>query len=338
MTMDATKSVVVTGGGGFIGGHLVAELRNRGFEHVRSVDIKPFEDWYQRFDDVDNRRLDLRDQEACEAAVEGAKYVFNLAADMGGMGFIEHNKALCMLSVLINTHLLMASQRAGVERFLFGSSACVYAAEKQTSPDVTALVESDAYPAEPEDGYGWEKLFSERMCRHFFEDFGLEVRLPRFHNVYGSHGTFEGGREKAPAAICRKVVRAKLSGDHTIDIWGDGEQTRSFTFITDAIEGIFRLMESDFTDPINLGSSQLVTINRLVDIVEEVAGVKLERRYDLSAPQGVRGRNSDNTLVKQVLGWEPSTSLEEGMARTYEWIYEQMASREPASLVLGRTA
>jgi len=237
-----------------------------------------------------------------------------------------------MLSVLINTHMLMASKDARVERFLFGSSACVYAAQKQTSPDVTALVETDAYPAEPEDGYGWEKLFSERMCRHFQEDFGIQVRLPRFHNVYGRFGTYEGGREKAPAATCRKVIEAKLSGNHAIKIWGDGRQTRSFTYIDDAIDGIFRIMESNVSEPINLGSSQLVTINRLVEIVEEIAGINLERRYDLSAPQGVRGRNSDNTMIKQVLDWEPSIPLEEGMAKTYEWIYEQMTSgeREPA--------
>jgi nucleoside-diphosphate-sugar epimerase len=222
--------------------------------------------------------------------------------------------------------MLIASRDAGVDRFLFGSSACVYAADKQTDPEVTALKEEDAYPAMPEDGYGWEKLFSERMCRHFLEDYGVGVRVPRFHNVYGPHGTYAGGREKAPAAICRKVVEAQLAGSGQIEIWGDGEQTRSFTFIEDAVEGIFRLMESDVTEPINLGSSQLVTINRLVDIVEEIAGVKLEREYDRSAPQGVRGRNSDNTLILERLGWEPSTSLEAGLEKTYRWIHSQMAS------------
>lgn len=338
MALEPSKLLVVAGGGGFIGGHLVAELRRRGYERIRSVDVKPFDDWYQLYDDVDNRNLDLRGKEECEAAVDDAAYVFNLAADMGGMGFIENNKAFCMLSVLINTHMLMASERAGVERFMFGSSACVYAAEKQTSPSVTPLVEADAYPAEPEDGYGWEKLFGERMCRHFQEDFGVQVRLPRFHNVYGPHGTYDGGREKAPAAICRKVAEAKLSGNHTIKVWGDGEQTRSFTYITDAIEGIFRIMESDFSEPINLGSSQLVTINRLVDIVEEMAGITLEREYDLSAPQGVRGRNSDNTLIRQVLAWEPSVSLEDGMAKTYEWIYERLMRRQQSELVLEPSA
>ncbi|MBA2460860.1 MAG: NAD-dependent epimerase/dehydratase family protein [Actinobacteria bacterium] len=326
MSLDRGDLVVVTGGGGFIGGHLVADLRRRGFERIRSVDVKRVDEWYQLFDDVENLELDLREKEACAQAVAGAKNVFNLAADMGGMGFIENNKAFCMLSVLINTHMLMAAKDARVERFLFGSSACVYAAQKQTSPDVTALVETDAYPAEPEDGYGWEKLFSERMCRHFQEDFGIQVRLPRFHNVYGPYGTYEGGREKAPAATCRKVIEAKLSGNHAIKIWGDGEQTRSFTYIDDAIDGIFRIMDSHVSEPINLGSSQLVTINRLVDIVEEIAGINLERRYDLSAPQGVRGRNSDNTMIKQVLDWEPSISLEDGMAKTYDWVYEQMTS------------
>jgi nucleoside-diphosphate-sugar epimerase len=326
MAMDPDRLVVVTGGGGFIGGHLVGELRRRGFGRIRAVDIKPASDWYQRFEDVENQVADLRETEACERAANGAATVFNLAADMGGMGFIETHKADCMVSVLINTNMLIASRDAGIEEFLFGSSACVYAAEHQTDPDVTALREVDAYPAMPEDGYGWEKLFSERMCRHFHEDYGIGVRVPRFHNVYGPHGTWDGGREKAPAAICRKVIGAQLSGANAIEIWGDGEQTRSFTFIADTIDGIFRLMEGGFQDPINLGSSQLVTINGLVDIVEEIAGITLERRYDLSAPQGVRGRNSDNTLIREKLGWEPGTSLEDGMEATYRWIYEQMAS------------
>jgi nucleoside-diphosphate-sugar epimerase len=324
--LNSRDSVLVTGGGGFIGGHLVAELRRRGFGTIRSVDIKPFEEWYQRFDDVDNLVLDLRDRESCERAVEGMREIFNLAADMGGMGFIETHKADCMVSVLINTHMIIAARDVGAKRFMFGSSACVYAADKQTDPNVTALKEEDAYPAMPEDGYGWEKLFSERMCRHFLEDYGLSVRVPRFHNVYGPHGTYDGGREKAPAAICRKVIEAQLSGEHAIEIWGDGEQTRSFTYIEDTIEGVFRIMESDVTEPINLGSSQLVTINQLVDIVEEIAGVKLERRYDLSAPQGVRGRNSDNTLIKQLLGWEPTIPLEVGMEKTYRWIHSEMTS------------
>jgi GDP-D-mannose 3', 5'-epimerase len=339
MALDRNELVVVTGAGGFIGGHLVAELRRRGFSRIRAVDIKPVTRWYQRHESVENVTADLREKHACYEVTAGAANVFNLAADMGGMGFIETHKADCMISTLINTHMLMAARDLGVERFMFGSSACVYAAEKQTDPDLTALREQDAYPAMPEDGYGWEKLFGERMCRHFMEDFGLSVCVPRFHNVYGPNGTYAGGREKAPAAICRKVIGAQLDGSNTIEIWGDGEQTRSFTYIDDAIDGIMRVMESDVTDPINLGSSQLVTINRLVDIVEGIAGVQLERTYDLSAPQGVRGRNSDNTLILERLGWEPTTPLEVGLAKTYRWIQEQMTSgaRDEAALALQGT-
>jgi nucleoside-diphosphate-sugar epimerase len=326
MGMDKDRLVVVTGAGGFIGGHLVAELKRRGFRTIRAVDIKPEQRWYQLHAGVENMTADLRESDACRLAVAGATDVFNLAADMGGMGFIETHKADCMISVLINTHLLMASRDAGVERFMFGSSACVYAAEKQTDPEVTALKEEDAYPAMPEDGYGWEKLFSERMCRHFMEDYGISVRVPRFHNVYGPLGTYAGGREKAPAAICRKVVEARLNGSNAIEIWGDGEQTRSFTYIDDSIDGILQIMESDIIEPINLGSNQLVTINRLVDIVEEIAGVTLERRYNPGAPQGVRGRNSDNTRILELLGWEPTTTLEAGLERTYAWIESQMTS------------
>ena len=322
--MNRDELILVTGAGGFIGGHMVAELRRRG-HGVRAVDVKPFEAWFQAFHDVDNRRLDLRRADACAEAVAGATQIFNFACDMGGMGFIENNKSACMLSVLINTHLLQAAVGAGVQRYFYASSACVYAADRQTSPRVVALRESDAYPAMPEDGYGWEKLFSERMCRHFHEDFGLEIRVARFHNVYGPNGTFEGGREKAPAAICRKVVEAERSGRHAIEIWGDGEQTRSFTFIDDCIRGVALLMGSDVTEPLNIGSHELVTINRLVDIVEAIAGVQLERSYKLDAPQGVRGRNSDNTLILKRLGWQPTTTLEAGLAQTYRWIYDQTA-------------
>lgn len=322
--MDTSDLVLVTGAGGFIGGHLVSELRRRGHQHIRAVDIKPFDHWYQRFDDVESRSLDLSDREACRQSARGARYVFNLAADMGGMGFIELHKAECMLTVLINTHMLMAAREAGVERFFFSSSACVYAAEKQTTAAVRALREEDAYPAMPEDGYGWEKLFSERMCRHFTEDFGIATRVARYHNVYGPHGTYDGGREKAPAAVCRKVIAAQLSGSGEIEIWGDGEQTRSFTYIDDCLEGTLRLMCSDVADPLNVGSDQLVSINELVDVVEKIADVKLKRRYKLDAPKGVRGRNSDNTLVRERLEWAPHVRLEDGMRKTYEWIYEQM--------------
>jgi nucleoside-diphosphate-sugar epimerase len=322
--LQSQDLVLVTGAGGFIGGHLVAELRRRGHSRIRAVDIKPADEWYQRFDDVDNRSLDLSRLEACHEAAAGAASIFNLAADMGGMGFIELHKAECMLTVLINTHMLMAARDAGVKRFFYSSSACVYAAGKQTTADVEPLREADAYPAMPEDGYGWEKLFSERMCRHFTEDFGIVSRVARYHNVYGPFGTYDGGREKAPAAVCRKVIQAQLSGSGEIEIWGDGEQTRSFTYIDDCLEGTLRLMTSDVADPLNVGSEQMVTINQLVDIVEGIAGVKLRRRYKLDAPKGVRGRNSDNTLIREKLGWAPSIRLEEGMRHTYEWIRQQM--------------
>jgi GDP-D-mannose 3', 5'-epimerase len=253
--------------------------------------------------------------------------VINLACNMGGMGFIENNKALCMLTVRIGTHLLMAAKDAGVERFFFSSSACVYAADKQESPEVTALREVDAYPAMPEDGYGWEKLFTERMCRHFLEDFGLQTRVARYHNVYGPNGTFEGGREKAPAAISRKVATAVLTGDHRIDIWGDGRQTRSFTYIDDCLVGTHLVTGGDDPEPVNVGSSELVTINELVDIVEGIAGVELERNYQTDAPQGVRGRNSDNTLIRERYGWEPSVPLVEGLEATYRWVHDQLAAR-----------
>jgi nucleoside-diphosphate-sugar epimerase len=259
--------------------------------------------------------------------VAGASTVYNLAADMGGMGFIEYHRADCMLSVLISTHLLLAARDGGVERFFYASSACVYNAEKQGLSDVQPLKEEDAYPAMPEDGYGWEKLFTERMCRHFSDEFGLVTRVARYHNVYGPLGTWDGGREKAPAAICRKVAGAVLSGIHEIEIWGDGEQTRSFMYIDDCVEGTLRIMESDFGEPINLGSDRLVTINALVDIVESIAGVKLKRTYNLSAPMGVRGRNSDNALLRKVLAWEPQTSLEDGLEKTYGWIYDQLSGR-----------
>ncbi len=326
----ASKKIVVCGAGGFIGGHLVADLLRQG-ANVRGVDVKPLEEWYQRFPEVENLQLDLQEKEACEEAIDGMSLVYNLAADMGGMGFIENNKALCMLSVLINTHLLMAVKDAGVERYFYASSACVYAADKQTDPNVTALKEEDAYPAMPEDGYGWEKLFSERMCRHFREDFGTVTRVARYHNVYGPHGTYDGGREKAPAAICRKVVSAKLAGTHEIEIWGDGEQTRSFQWIDDCVQGTQMIMNGDCVEPLNLGSSELVSINQLVDIVEEIAGVKLKRSYNLSAPKGVNGRNSDNTLIRSIFDWEPSTRLRDGLERTYRWIHDEMVARDSTS-------
>jgi GDP-D-mannose 3',5'-epimerase len=315
---------LVCGAGGFIGGHLVKHLLKAG--PVRAVDCKPLDEWYQVQPDAENVQLDLRDAGSCVRAARGAHTVYNLAADMGGMGFIERNKALCMLSVLINTHMLIASRDAGVRRYFFSSSACVYNADKQRSPEVIPLQESDAYPAMPEDGYGWEKLFSERMCRHFTEDFGLETRVARYHNVYGPHGTYTGGREKAPAAICRKVVEAQLSGANSIEIWGDGTQTRSFTYITDCIKGSCLITDSDISEPLNLGSEELVSINQLVAMVEQIAGVKLRRTYDTSAPKGVAGRNSDNRRIRELLGWAPSTSLMVGLEETYRWIHDQMVT------------
>jgi GDP-D-mannose 3',5'-epimerase len=318
------EKVAVCGAGGFIGGHLVTYLRAQGVNVVRAVDVKPLDEWYQVSGDVENLVLDLKDKDSCYQAAKGMKGIFQLAADMGGMGFIENNKALCMLSVLINTHLLMAAKEANITRFFFSSSACVYNGDLQTNPDVTALKESDAYPALAEDGYGWEKLFSERMCRHFEEDYGLQCRVARYHNVYGPNGTWTGGREKAPAAICRKVIEAVLSGKNEIEIWGSGEQTRSFMYIDDCVKGSRMIMESEIHEPINLGSSEMVSINQLVDIAESFAGVKLKRNYNLSAPKGVNGRNSDNTLILQKLGWEPSTRLKDGLRKTYQWIETQM--------------
>jgi GDP-D-mannose 3', 5'-epimerase len=321
--------VVVCGAGGFIGGHLVRDLDRKGIGPIRAIDIKPRNHWYQTLSTAENLVLDLQDLNNCRTAVADAHTVYNLAADMGGMGFIENNKALCMLSVLINTHLLMACREAGVQRFFYASSACVYNADKQKDPNVTALKEEDAYPALPEDGYGWEKLFSERMCRHFSEDFGIATRVARYHNVYGPHGTYDGGREKAPAAICRKVIQAQLSGNHSIEIWGDGNQTRSFQYIDDCIKGTRMITDSEIDEPINLGSSEMVTINQLVDVVEEIAGVHLDRRYNLSAPKGVNGRNSDNTKIQSLLGWQPNTPLRTGMEQTYRWIYDQIKMGAP---------
>ena len=317
------KKIIVAGAGGFIAGHLVKELIKKG-NHVRAVDIKPLNEWYQKSGEADNLVLDLRLRDNCYQAVNGFNEIYDLAADMGGMGFIENNKAACMISVLINTHLLLAARDCGIDRYFYASSACVYNGEKQTDPDNPGLKESDAYPALAEDGYGWEKLFGERMCRHFREDFGITTRVARFHNVYGPFGTFDGGREKAPAAICRKVIQASITGEKDITIWGDGHQTRSFMYIDDCIKGIIDIMYSNIEEPINLGSSEMVSINQLVDIVEEIAGFKLERKYDLNAPKGVRGRNSENTLIRKYLNWEPSIPLRKGMKKTFDWIKEQI--------------
>ncbi len=317
-------TVLVTGAGGFIGGHLVADLLANGHE-VRGVDVKPQSEWYQVHDAAENIVADCSDPVDAHKIADGTTEIYNLAADMGGMGFIENNKAECMLSVLTSTNMLVAARDAGTRRFFYSSSACVYAGDKQTDPNVTALKESDAYPADPEDGYGWEKLFSERMARHFREDFGLETRVARYHNVYGPEGTYDGGREKAPAALSRKIAQAKLSGDHSIEIWGDGEQSRSFMYIDDCVRGTKEILAGDNVEPVNLGSAELVTINQMVSILEDIAGITLERHYKLDAPQGVRGRNSDNTLFHSIYGWEPSITLRDGLERTYSWIYDQIS-------------
>ena len=316
--------VLVAGAGGFIGGWLVRNLIERGYTKIRAVDLKPKKEWYQEFSEVENLVLDLQGLEESKMAARDTRLIYNLAADMGGMGFIENNKAACMMSVLINTHLLIAAKEFGTQRFFYASSACVYNGLKQLDPNNPGLKEEDAYPALPEDGYGWEKLFSERMCINFTEDFGIETRMARYHNVYGPNGTYDGGREKAPAAICRKVAQAKITGKHEIEIWGDGEQTRSFTYIDDTVFGTQLLTHSNFSEPINLGSDEMVSINQLVDLAEEIAGVKLNRTYDLDAPKGVRGRNSDNDLIKKALNWAPSISLKEGLTKTYEWIYNEI--------------
>ena len=325
--------IVVSGAGGFIGGHLVAEFLRNGFR-VRGADIKPLDEWHQIHVKADNiagpLQGDCRDFRICRALCDGAQEVYQLAANMGGMGFIEDNRALCMLNVLTNTHMILAAQEAGVARFFYASSACVYSAEKQRVPNITGLKEEDAYPGLPEDGYGWEKLFSERMCRHFREDFGLDTRIARLHNVYGPHGTWEGGREKAPAAICRKVIAAVVTGKHEIEIWGDGTQTRSFMYIDDCVRGIQAIAHSKILDPINLGSSELVSINQLVDIAEDIAGIRLNRRYRLDAPQGVSGRNSDNGKILERLRWEPDTRLRDGMHKMYRWIYDEFTSKYDA--------
>lgn len=328
-----SKTILVAGGGGFIGGHLVRHLLAKGHT-VKAVDVKPFDQWYQRSPEAQNIIADLEEKTASFNAVQDCDEVYNLACNMGGMGFIENNKALCMLSVLINTHLLMAAKEHGVKKFLYSSSACVYAAGKQKSSDVTALKEADAYPAMPEDGYGWEKLFSERMCKHFEEDYAMNVRIVRFHNVYGPHGTWRGGREKAPAALCRKIIEAKRTGDHTIEVWGDGLQTRSFMYIDDCITGLDKLMDSDLSDPINMGRSELVSINEMIEMIAEIAGVSITRKHNVDAPQGVRGRNSDNTLILEKLGWEPEIELRRGLAKTYEWIEEQIEKESLGALVV----
>ena len=314
---------LVCGAGGFIGGHLVDSLLKDGHE-VICADVKPLEYWFQLHDECKNFSLDLKEIENCEQVITGVEYVYNMACNMGGMGFIENNKAECMLSVLINTNLLRTCVKHKVKKYFFSSSACVYNGSKQSSTFVEGLKEEDAYPAMPEDGYGWEKLFSERMCRHFFEDFGLETRVARYHNVYGPMGTYDGGREKAPAALSRKIINAKINGEKKIDVWGDGEQTRSFMFIDDCIEGTKKLFNSDCREVLNIGSEEQVSINQMIEIIEDISSVKVQKNYQLDKPKGVRGRNSNNDLIRSAIGWDAQISLSNGLKTTYQWIENQI--------------
>ena len=328
--MNKDDLIVVTGAGGFIAGSLVRHFHEKGFARIRAVDKKPLPYWYQRVPGVECLSLDVSCEENCKRVCENAAEVYNLAADMGGMGFIERNRIECLRSILINTHMIEAAYRAGTQRYFFSSSACAYNTDLQKDPNVCALKESDAYPAMAERGYGWEKLMSEMFCQEYWAERGMKTAIARFHNVYGPCGTWDGGREKAPAAICRKVIEAKDSGLHSIEIWGDGSQTRSFMYIDDCTHGIDAIThcENLIATPINLGSSELISVNQLVDIAEEIGGVKLERRYNLDAPKGVAGRNSDNTMIRRILGWEPSTPFREGLAKTYAWIERQHLDRK----------
>lgn len=328
--------IAITGGGGFIGGSLARYFRQKGFTRIRAVDKKPLDQWYQRIAGVENLSLDCSSEDVCHQVCEGAKEVYNLAADMGGMGFIERFRVECLRSILINTHMIEAAYQAGVERYFYSSSACIYNTLLQQDPNVRALKESDAYPAMAERGYGWEKLISEMFCQEYRAERRLKTFVARFHNVYGPDGTWDGGREKAPAAICRKVIEAQDTGKAVIDVWGDGHQTRSFMYIDDCLQGIDMIMHCDrlIATPINLGSSELVSINQLIDKVERIAGVKLERRYDLTAPRGVAGRNSENSFIREVLNWEPNTPLDEGLRATYLWIREQYSKRKKGQYVV----
>jgi GDP-D-mannose 3',5'-epimerase len=320
------KKVLICGAGGFIGGHLVKRLLELKLYKIICADIKPFQYWFQYFDECKNFSIDLKNYENCLSVTKDVDYIYNMACNMGGMGFIENNKAECMLSVLINTNLLQASKLNGVKKYFFSSSACVYNAQKQKVTFVPGLKEQDAYPAEPEDGYGWEKLFSERMCKHFTEDFGLQTRVARFHNVYGEFGTFDGGREKAPAALSRKIIYAKINNDNIIDVWGDGEQTRSFLYVDDCIDAVLKLFESECTDVLNIGSEEQVSINQLIDLLEKISGTNVRRNYQLDKPKGVRGRSSDNTLVKKKINWQPKINLKDGLTKTFSWIEKEILS------------
>jgi len=338
MSTQETKGdlILIAGAGGFIGGALARYFHDRGFTRIRAVDKKPVPDWYQQVAGVENLCLDLSERENCVRACEGAVKVYNLAADMGGMGFIERFRIECLRSILINTNLIEAAYQAGAQKYFYSSSACVYNTDLQKDPHCRALRESDAYPAMAERGYGWEKLISEMFCQEYWAERGMKTFIARFHNVYGPHGTWDGGREKAPAAICRKVIEAKDAGRHEIVIWGDGSRTRSFMFIDDCTKGIDLITQSEdlIATPINLGSSELISVNELVSIAEEIGGVKLERHYDLTAPKGVGGRNSDNTMIKRILGWEARTPFREGLAKTYAWIEQQYQDRKAGKVTV----
>ncbi len=320
------KKILICGAGGFIGGHLASKFSKDNNIELICADIKPIEYWFQNFDKAKNFSLDLKDYDNTLKVSDGADYIFNFACNMGGMGFIENNKAECMLSVLINANLLRAAKENKSKKYFFSSSACVYNGSKQNQTFIEGLKETDAYPADPEDGYGWEKLFSERMCRHFTEDFGLETRVVRYHNIYGPLGTFDGGREKAPAALCRKIINAKKKNDNKIDVWGDGEQTRSFLYIDDCIKGTLDVFNSDSSEVYNIGSEEQVSINQMITMIEEIADFNVKKNYQLDKPKGVRGRSSDNSYVTKKIGWNPENSLKEGLTKTYKWIEQQINS------------
>ena len=326
--MIKNKKILVVGAGGFIAGHLIKRLLENG-NSITATDIKPKEFWFQDFDIVTNfYSTDMKDITNCRKVTKNIDYVFNMACNMGGMGFIENNKAECMQSVLINTNLLISCKENKVQRYFFSSSACAYNTTKQQDVFIEGLKEQDAYPADPEDGYGWEKLFSERMCRHFMEDYGLEIRVARYHNIYGPFGTYDGGREKAPAALCRKIIQAKKEKKNIIDVWGDGKQTRSFLYVDECVEGTLRLFESDYSDPINIGSDEQVSINQMIEMIEVISGVdKLNKNYQLDKPKGVRGRSSNNDLIKKVLNWSYKMSLKDGLSKTYKWINDEMSQK-----------
>ena len=330
------KKYLVCGAGGFIGGYISKRLIELG-EQVTCVDIKPIDLWFQKHDGAKNISLDLKSLENCNQVTKNQDYVINMACNMGGIGFIEWNKAKCMISVLINTHLLMACEKNSIKKYFFSSTACVYNTDLQSNPNIKGLREEDAYPANPEDGYGWEKLFSERMCRHFLEDFKLDTKVARYHNVYGPLGTFDGGREKSPAALCRKVAQAKLSSTKEIEIWGDGNQTRSYLFIEDCVDATLKFFDSVYHGPINIGSEEQVSINQMLDIIEEIAAYKVVREYNTNMPVGVKGRSSNNDKIRSELNWEPSYSLKMGLEKTYAWIESMLKNKGNQSLIFTKS-